>query len=314
MGFVYGMGAALTWALDTVILGIALADPAFTASAAAIALASFVSTFLHDATSAVCAFAYMGFRQKLGETWKALKSKAGLVVIAAAVIGAPVGMTGYVTAIDNIGPGYAAAISAFFPAFGAFLATFVLKEHLKGYQWVGLFAAMAAIAVLGYSPVDNIPGDWGTGILGAIVTVVGWGSEAVIIDWGLRNTSVDNEVAMQIRQSTSAITYALILLPLMGAWGVTLDIFQSSAMPFIALAAVLGTASYIFYYKAIDAIGAQKAMALNITYSAWAIPFSLVILGTIPEPLGIVCAIVIIVGAVVTATDVKALFTRATTA
>ena len=34
----YGFGAALTWALDTVILGIALANPAFAATPQAIAL------------------------------------------------------------------------------------------------------------------------------------------------------------------------------------------------------------------------------------------------------------------------------------
>lgn len=120
MGFAFGLGAALTWALDTIILSIALGMPAFTTNVAAVALAPFVSTFLHDVCSAICAFLYMGLKHKLGKTWKALRSRAGLVIIVAAIIGVPVGMTGYVTAINNIGSGYAAAISAFFPAFGTF--------------------------------------------------------------------------------------------------------------------------------------------------------------------------------------------------
>lgn len=310
MGFAFGIGAALTWAFDTVVLGVALAMPVFSSSAQIVALASFVSTFLHDASSAICAFVYMAARHKLGETWKALHGRAGLVVIIAAIVGAPVGMTGYVTAINNIGPGYAAAISAFFPAFGALLATLVLHEHLKGYQWCGLIAAVVAIAVLGWTPADGIPGSWTAGVIGALVTVVGWGSEAVIIDWGLRNTSVDDEVAMQIRQTTSALTYALILLPILGGWPAALEVIRSEAMPLIALAAISGTSSYIFYYKAIAALGSQKAMALNITYSAWAIPFSMLIVGTIPEVRGIVCALVILVGAIVAATDVKQLFSK----
>ena len=109
----YGFGAALTWALDTVILGIALANPAFAATPQAIALAAFTSTFLHDASSAVFSFAYMGIRRKLGETWRTLRSKSGLVIVGAALIGGPIGMTGYVVAINNIGPAYTAAISAF---------------------------------------------------------------------------------------------------------------------------------------------------------------------------------------------------------
>lgn len=100
---------------------------------------------------------------------------------------------------------------------------------------------------------------------------------------------MDDEAAMQIRQSTSAVTYALVLLPLMGGWGAAIDVMRSSAMPFIALAAVLGTSSYIFYYKAIAVLGAQEAMALNITYSAWAIPFSMLIVGTVPVLRDVMC-------------------------
>ena len=304
----YGFGAALTWALDTVILGIALANPAFAATPQAIALAAFTSTFLHDASSAVFSFAYMGIRRKLGETWRTLRSKSGLVIVGAALIGGPVGMTGYVLAINNIGPAYTAAISAFFPAYGAALATVVLKERMRPYQWVGLAACLVAVAVLGWTPVDGVPGSWTMGIIGALVCVLGWGTEAVVIDWGLRNASVDDECAMQIRQTTSALTYALVILPLLGAWPSTIEALVSSAMPTIALAALSGTASYLLYYKAIASIGASRAMALNITYSAWAIPFSLLLLGTMPDVRGVVCAVVIILGAVTAATDVKALF------
>lgn len=303
-----GVAAALTWALDTVILSIALSNAAFVSTPLAIALASFTSTFLHDASSAVFSFVYMAIRRKLSETWKTLRSREGLVVVGAALIGAPVGMTGYVMAINNIGAAYTAAISAFFPAYGAFLAAVFLKERMRPYQWVGLLVCVAGVAALGYTPVDSVPGDWALGIIGSLICVFGWGTEAVVIDWGLRSASVDDECAMQIRQTTSALTYALVIIPLLGGWGCTLDIMASSAMPVIALAALLGTASYLFYYKAIAQIGASRAMALNITYSAWAIPFSLLLLGTMPDPRGIVCAIVIIIGAITAATDFRELF------
>lgn len=304
----YGFGAALTWALDTVILGIALANPAFAATPQAIALAAFTSTFLHDASSAVFSFVYMGIRRKLGETWRTLRSKSGLVIVGAALIGGPIGMTGYVVAINNIGPAYTAAISAFFPAYGAALATVVLKERMRPYQWAGLAACLVAVAVLGWTPVDGVPGSWTVGIIGALVCVLGWGTEAVVIDWGLRNASVDDECAMQIRQTTSGLTYVLVILPLLGGWPSAIVALTSSAMPTIALAALSGTVSYLLYYKAIAALGASRAMALNITYSAWAIPFSLLLLGTMPDVRGVVCAVVIILGAITAATDVKTLF------
>ena len=108
----FGLGAALTWALDTVILGIALSNTVFMDTPTAIALASFTSTFLHDGMSAIYMFIYMAVRRKLSKTWKLLTSKAGKYIIAAALIGAPFGMSGYVLAINNIGPAYTAAISA----------------------------------------------------------------------------------------------------------------------------------------------------------------------------------------------------------
>ena len=61
----WGLGAAITWAFDTVVLSIALASTTFFSTEQAIALASFTSTFLHDGTSAVMMFVYNGIRGKL---------------------------------------------------------------------------------------------------------------------------------------------------------------------------------------------------------------------------------------------------------
>ena len=306
----YGFGAALTWAFDTVILGIALSNVVFLDTPTAIALASFTSTFLHDGMSAIYMFIYMAFRKKLKKTWQLLTSKKGKFIVIAALIGAPFGMSGYVMAINNIGPAYTAAISAFFPAYGTLLSTFFLKHKMKWYQWIGLLACLAGVAVLGWTPDSSVPGDWGLGIIGALITVVGWGTEAVIIEWALRDSEADDECCLQIRQTTSAIVYALIILPVLGGWGVTLHAAASSAMPIIAIASLIGTISYLFYYKAIDRIGAAKSMALNITYSAWAIPIAFVMLGSIPDLRGVICAIVIIVGAIVAAADMKELLSK----
>lgn len=69
--------------------------------------------------------------------------------------------------------------------------------------------------------------------------------------------------------------------------------------------------SYLFYYKGIDAIGPAKAMALNISYSAWAVVFG-AFTGAIPGPLEIACCIVIICSTVLSATpDRKAMLSSA---
>ena len=55
-----GIMAGLTWALETIIIGFALAMTPFVSTERAIFLAPFVSTFIHDACSAIWAGIYNG--------------------------------------------------------------------------------------------------------------------------------------------------------------------------------------------------------------------------------------------------------------
>jgi len=101
------------------------------------------------------------------------------------------------------------------------------------------------------------------------VCAIGWGSEAVIINAALKE-DVSSEVALALRQMTSSITYGLVVLPFIGYSSLFELLPQGSLILIIAVAGVLGTLSYLNYYKAIDMIGATQAMGLNISYPAWA--------------------------------------------
>ena len=120
---------------------------------------------------------------------------------------------------------------------------------------------------------------------------------------------------MQIRQTTSALTYGIVILPLLKGWGVTAELFTGGAVKpllLIALAGLCATVSYLFYYKAISQIGASKAMALNVTYTAWAIVFTVVLLGdtSVLSPLTILCALVVLVCGIFAAADFKEIFAK----
>ena len=111
---------------------------------------------------------------------------------------------------------------------------------------------------------------------------------------------------LQIRQTTSALVYGIVLLPLLHGWGFTVSLFTSGTgwlLPVIAIAAFFATLSYLCYYRAIAAIGASKSMALNVTYAAWAIFFTAVFLGdtSVLTPTTIVCALIVIVCGILTA-------------
>lgn len=294
----FGTLSGLLWGLDTVVLGIALAmvplldDPG----------ASLASAFLHDAVCAGMLLVLVAVRGKLRQTWSALQTRAGRGVCLAALLGGPVGMTGYLVAINNIGPGYTAVISAFYPAFGAVLAFIFLGERMLPRQLVALMVALGGIIVMGWSSTGWEGGNSFVGILAALLCVVGWGSEAVILAWAMREESVDNETALLIRETTSALVYGILVVPIGGALSTTLATLPTPAMGIIALAALAGSASYLFYYRAIDTIGAARGMALNISYSAWAVFFGFVLMGTVPGGVELVACIVILVATVLSAT------------
>ncbi len=140
-----GILAGVTWAVETVVLGIALAMSPFVSTEQAIFLAPFVSTFLHDLFSAIWSCVYNGVRGNLPNVWNALKTKSGKFVALAAVIGGPVGMTGYVLSVNYMGASIGAVASAIFPAIGAVLAYIFLKERMKWYQWVFLILALVGV-------------------------------------------------------------------------------------------------------------------------------------------------------------------------
>ena len=307
----YGLFSGILWGLDTVILGIALSMSPYIGTVEALAFAAIASSFLHDAGCAIWLMIYMGAKRRLKDTLAALKTKSGKVVILGALLGGPIGMTGYVIAINNIGAAYTAIISAFYPALGAFLSYVLLKEKMDKKQIAALMVALAGVMAMGYiSAGDSEMGNATIGFIGAILAVIGWGSEAVLCAWGMKDDAVDNETALQIRETTSALVYGLVVLPIFGAWSFTAGATPSLATGVIALAALAGTSSYLFYYKGISVIGAAKAMALNISYSAWAVAFGFILQGTVPTPSTIFFCIVILAGTILAASDWNELFGR----
>lgn len=295
----WGVFSGALWGLDTVILGIALAMAPF----AGASQASMASALLHDAICALILFVYMGARGRLGRTLAAIRTRSGKAIALGAILGGPFGMTGYLIAINNIGPGYTAIISTFYPAVGTLLAYLFLKERMRPRQILALLVALGAIILIGYSSTGSTAsGNAVLGIVAALACVLGWGSEAVILAWGMRDDEVDEDSALQIRETTSALVYLLVVAPIAGVLGFGIRAIPTLGTGVIALAALAGTASYLFYYTAINTVGASRGMALNISYSAWAVIFALLLIGTVPSVLQIVCCMVILVGTVLAAT------------
>ena len=301
-----GLLSGIFWALDTVILGIALAMTPFVSTEQAIFLAPFASTFVHDFCSGVWMLIYMGVKKEYGKVIKALKTKSGKYIMLGALLGGPIGMSGYVAAIKFIGPAYTAIISALYPALGALLAYIFLKEKMSKIQLAGL--GVSILGVIGLSYVSDggaRPENLVVGFLCALLCVFGWAGEAVICAYGMKDPDVSDEQALQIRQITSAVFYGAIILPIIAGWKFTISIIPTTIAPVILLAALFGTVSYVMYYRAINKLGPAKAMALNITYTAWSIVFALILLKQVPSVRSIIFGIIVIAGSFVAANGIR---------
>ena len=308
-----GLAGGIMWALETVIIGIALTMTPFVSDEKALMLAPFVSTFLHDAVSAIFMWIFNGVRGKTGEVLSVIHSKNFKWLVIASAIGGPVGMTGYVMAVSYMGASMGAVASAVYPAIGSVLAYIFLKEKVRWYQWIFLCITLAGVFGLSYSPELNIE-NFFMGIVGVFMCAFGWGIEGVVLSKCLKE-DIKSEYALQIRQTTSAVIYGVIIIPILGGLSFTAGLFAKesiSALGVVALAALCATLSYLFYYKAIAKLGVSKAMALNITYTAWAILFTVVLLRDVSvlNPVTVVCAVVVVVCGIFAATDFKELFSK----
>jgi len=291
---IYGIGAGILWALETVILSIVLSTGIFVESKEAIYLAPFICAFLNDTISGICLFI---FRKKKKEyrnksVLKTLKNKNGKILILSGLFGGPLGMSAYLLSIRYIGASYTAVISAIYPAIGSIIAWILLKDKLSKRQLIGI-----CMCVFGSIEMIGIPrGNTGSVSLFifAFACAFFWALEAVISSYAMKSGEISFEIALQIRQGTSFLCYAIIFLPVLHAWRFTFQVLTHKSIVMLLITGLLEMGSYLCYYKAINLLGAAKAMSLNITYIVWSVFFSIAIFREIP-PIYVVISITILI-------------------
>ena len=131
-----------------VMMGIPLACVALTDTAAAVSM-----LFLHSA------------RGLLLPIVRTFKTRSGLVICLAALLGGPVGQTSYVLGISMAGAANALIISSLYPIVGCLLAAFWLKQPISGRMWLGIFLSVAGSILVGYQPEAGGNGMFHLGIL-----------------------------------------------------------------------------------------------------------------------------------------------------
>ncbi|MBF1765011.1 MAG: DMT family transporter [Veillonella sp.] len=235
-------------------------------------------TFIHDMVSALLINISIVLTGRIKSVIKDIKKAKSKYIWFGSLLGGPIGMCSFILAIEYAGPAITAIISSIYPAVGLFFAYILLKEKRKPYQVVALFIAIAFIIALGFIDEDHTNRSV-MGIIFALVCACAWGSEAVLCSYGMKSGEISNLSAICIRQNLSMITYGTLmtLYFVFFHYGESIDF--NSSLAYVGMAAIFGSTSYYCYYRALATIGVSRAMALNISYTAFSAIFSYLLFG-----------------------------------
>ncbi len=266
------------WGLDGVILGGALAAAPLAAAAAL--LAPLVAAALHDALAAGWMTAFIAATGRLRRLPRSLATRQGLILCAAAVIGGPVAMSGYLFGIKYAGAAYALALSATYPAVGALLSRLFLREYVTRRGWLGIVVTIAGAVIVTSTPPSGGASHFYLGMACAAVATFGWGVEGVLAIHAMK--VVEPVIAGTLRMATSAVVYLVVVLPFVGGLRLLATVLAGAGFWVVLAAAGAGAAAYLAYYAANHLVGASRAMPINSLYAVWAIVFSVVLTGMHP--------------------------------
>lgn len=263
-GIGYGILSAVFWSINTILLSkIVEGNNIF--------FLPLFYAFLHDFFSS---FLLYGNIRRLGyqiSDIKKLSSKRSFkVMIFSAILGGPVGMASYLMSVKYLGPSYSATLSVLYPVLGAFLASIFFHEHLSKNKIIAILLSVFGVFLLsGSFEADFGYGHYKIGLFFCFLCILGWALEGNVASYFMKSENVPSEVAIFIRQMSSAIFYIFIIIPFIFHRAMIQDLFSDYHIIWIILASCLGGISYLFWYGAIDKLGASIGMLLNSTYVVW---------------------------------------------
>lgn len=296
-GIFFGFISGVLWAINSIVIGIVLTTVGF---GNYVIISPIIATFLNDLFSSLMIGLDIVLNRKKIVNYKIDFNNLSIILFAS-LLGAPIGMGGYVLSISFLGSAYTATFSVLYPVIGVVFARIFLKDKLSTQGMIGISISVIATMILSTGN-ENVIANLGLGFFGLLMCIIGWGLEGVILSQAMSN--LDEKIILLIRQCTSVASFFLILL----IGFPVLDIFKSvmsfNLILLTLFSALAGSLSYLSYYKAIHLLGPSKAMGLNMSYSAWTIIFGMLFLSQPLDLKLIICCGIIIFGAILTS-DIK---------
>lgn len=251
-----------------------------------VCLLSALGSSINDTSSAIWSIASCVARGRGSDFLRCIKSKPGVLIIIAALVGGPIATTAYAISLQMAGT-IVTPVSALCPAIGAILARIFYKQKITGRTALGIVICLVSSILIATA---SLTGDIADGIIGglmfAFIAALGWGLEGCLAGYG--TSLVDSEIGIAIRQLVSGVVNFIVIVPifafLIGDNSLTLELAKSaltdpSSLVFLVLGGLFAFLSFMSWYKANSMCGTALGMACNGTYTFFVPFFCWIILG-----------------------------------
>ena len=241
---------------------------------------------VNDTISGIWSLISVAIKGELGDFFRCLKTKPGLVMIVCALIGGPIASTCYVVALQ-MGGSIIVPVAALNSAFGAVLGRILFKQELNGRMILGIVICILAAGIIGGTSFADM-GPTALMACGiALICALGWGIEGAVAGFG--TTLIEYNIGITIRQCTSGLSNMIILLPIMcmidGNIGLAPNLlgtaFTDSSIIFFIISGFFAMPAYSFWYKGNSMCGAALGMVCNGAYAFWGPFWCMIVLGFI---------------------------------
>ncbi len=242
---------------------------------------------LTDTCSAVWALGIAASKGKLADFGRSFKSKPGVILACAAIVGGPVASTCYVVGLQQAGS-IVVPISALCPAIGAILARILFKQTLTPRMLLGIAICFGASAMIGISSMggDEAHPNMMLGLAFGFLAALGWGVEGCI--GGYATSMIDSEISITIREVTNGLSNLIILVPILCVIGgadvfgtITTALTDWESMKFFLIGGFACYWGFMLWYKGNAMCGAPLGMACNGAFSFWGPFFCWIWLGLV---------------------------------
>lgn len=263
------------------------------------ALSAFTITFvlaalaagINDFISGIWSILVCAKNHQLGDLWKTIRTKPGIIMAVCAAIGGPFATIAYVIGLNAAttsgNPGVIVPIAALNCAIGAVLGRILFRQKLTGHKIAGILVCLVAAALIGGASFASMGSDAALACVFAFLAAFGWGFEGCVAGFG--TILIDYRIGIAIRQTTAGLLELIVVFPILAVIGegfggigeLASAAFTSPALLIFVISGFFAMPAFSFWYKGNSMCGTALGMACNGMYAFWGPFFIWIIMGVL---------------------------------